>query len=544
MHGIAAKPTVGRDMGPVASKILKGIKRARSRDVVDLDAYRAARQRGDDGTGAPGLSDEVVRQLEGFPPSTRFWMGAFAELMRFMAPCLGLRELARLAQRLDAAEEAYMPGGPPTSPVTDSFFNLWAFLDTGIGLKRETLADVAVALAGPVRAPAELVAAWRGLARSYPGLFRVVEVAEGAVVLEELVTAERREVELSESFPIDRGELWWVRVLPPPRDGMKAAHLGAPYAFPEASAEAEWCSYFERQLDGGKGDLASAYRKLMKRGPAQPYGWLDYVLDAYVGVRGSMIGLAGVPDRPETLARSPGTDAGGELGTPLERVGEKLLELVHDLGLHVVAADEFLDARELVCDRLGLEDGSDEQQPFATFELPLLVAHSKYAATNDRGQTALDSIDANALADEDERQVLSDLREAWFSVFEVTDIVIDESLELKDVLRGRRVRVTERVGTRDISLGEHLAAWVMPRGDGFVLEGASVRFPRLGAAHAVESLQQAMKGMRKAWRCSWRERHARFAPLVVALVRSMVEHPVTPTLVNRDGESVVMAEAR
>ena len=43
--------------------------------------------------------------------------------------CPQLPEMKKYAKMVGAAEEEYMPSGPPMSPLTASFFTTWAFYD-------------------------------------------------------------------------------------------------------------------------------------------------------------------------------------------------------------------------------------------------------------------------------------------------------------------------------------------------------------------------------------------------------------------------------
>ena len=45
-------------------------------------------------------------------------------------------------QLVAQAEEEYMPGGPPMSPLTTSYFTTWAFYDVRFGPDQETIGHV------------------------------------------------------------------------------------------------------------------------------------------------------------------------------------------------------------------------------------------------------------------------------------------------------------------------------------------------------------------------------------------------------------------
>lgn len=47
-----------------------------------------------------------------------------------------LPELEKHIRRIAAAEDEYMPSGPPMSPLTRSYFWHWALYDLSIGIQR------------------------------------------------------------------------------------------------------------------------------------------------------------------------------------------------------------------------------------------------------------------------------------------------------------------------------------------------------------------------------------------------------------------------
>jgi len=61
-----------------------------------------------------------------------------------------LDETRRLSDLLIAAQEEYMPGGPPMSPLTTSYFTFWAFFDACVGRGKETFGTALLALADKI----------------------------------------------------------------------------------------------------------------------------------------------------------------------------------------------------------------------------------------------------------------------------------------------------------------------------------------------------------------------------------------------------------
>ena len=71
---------------------------------------------------------------------------SFAEAFAEVVP--PLQEWSAL---VSSAEEEYMPGGPPMSPVTDSLFNYWMVTELRFGPGPETLLESVQALLGAAK---------------------------------------------------------------------------------------------------------------------------------------------------------------------------------------------------------------------------------------------------------------------------------------------------------------------------------------------------------------------------------------------------------
>lgn len=530
-------------LGPVARKVLAEIRRAPGRDVVDLNVFRQAREHG----AAPategqteGLTEGLIDELDdsGLPPGHRMWMRAIAELSDIAWPLLEARPLRKLEERLAESDERYMPGGPPMSPLTDSFHTLWALADASIGLKKESLASIATDLARINGAPPALLRAWHTIAASYPGVYRIERRDDQVVALCELVTGHRAEVELADGVPGGVGDLWWTRLLPPAYDGGYWTSITTPYLL-EGGSEM-WLAYLERALDGkAAGRRDDAYRRHMKRGAGRFY-WFEYILDGYAGERGDVIALCGVPDRPASLPHAAGDESAlGEKESGIERLRAKLLRIAKDHGLASLAEEAFAESRTELA---GLPDAPPGE--WLDFEGRLLLAYAMYGAWDDAGRTALDLLDAQGEpVAADERAAREALRAGWFSVFEIVRIKIGEAIEVRDVLRRRRFWIRERSATSQVALGDLIAGWLMVEAGEHYLEGAVAHVPRLFAAPVIEASQMVMRSLRKDRRLSWKERHADFAPLASAIIaRAVAERPPID-LRNHDGEPVILSEA-
>ena len=132
----------------------------------------------------------------------------------------------------------------------------------------------------------------------------VHESAEGdSVVLREIVTNAVCRAIVPSGYRGRRGELWYVRVLPPPLSGSEHVVFTTPYVLLKPG-EREWQAYFRRALpDGTLEERIASYERHMKYGPARDY-WTEFVFEAYVSHRTEVIFLAGLPDVAESRPHS------------------------------------------------------------------------------------------------------------------------------------------------------------------------------------------------------------------------------------------------
>jgi hypothetical protein len=210
-----------------------------------------------------------------------------------------LDETSRFVKIISQAEDEYLPSGPPMSPLTASFFSCWASFDVSLGLAKETLGTIAIAVGEALGMHGELLRLFHLLQQSRMGIYTHEGIEGDAVVLRELVTgAVCRTIDPS-GYRGTSGELWYVRVLPPPGAGNEHVVFTTPYVVLKPG-EREWQAYFRRILpEGGPSRRVPRYEQHMKYGPAKDY-WTEFVFEAYVNHRPEAIFLAGLPDVAES----------------------------------------------------------------------------------------------------------------------------------------------------------------------------------------------------------------------------------------------------
>jgi len=280
-------------MGPIAAKLVESIGRLRDRKIARIAEARAAQQE-----AARILSATAsLRSLEALDPAHGSYAAAQNLTSVLSELVTQLPAMKPLVKVIGPAEDEYMPGGPPMSPITTSFFTCWAFFDACVGARRETIATCLLAIADEVGMAPELAGLIEKMQRSRMGLHLCEGRRDGLAVLRDVTGGESVAAVAASGYEGRKGELWYDRVLPPP-----APHLDRHVVFttPYISVEpglAEWREYIKRVRD--------PLDEHFKYGPNPRY-WPEFVFEAYSAhdPRGGAIYLAGLPDRPETRPHS------------------------------------------------------------------------------------------------------------------------------------------------------------------------------------------------------------------------------------------------
>ena len=282
----------------IAEQIIRKLKQFEPAKVVDLGLFRQARefalqQRGE---ASDGLSD--LHPLHA--AATQVLKSVFGA-----ASLIGeLPELSKLMDRIEVAEDGYMPDGPPMSPITRSYFLCWTLFDLGIGLKNETLGSCVAAISKAMGSDPGYVDFVQRLCKTRPGLF-VCEGKQGEVfVLRELVTCTTYPTVIPSGYDAAPGDLLLLRLLPPLEPFGHALVLTTPYLIRKPGLAA-WEAYLKRAPRAGP-DPVVAYENLMKHGtaPHGPRHWPEYIFEAYTGDDDGVIYLEGLPDVGESRPHS------------------------------------------------------------------------------------------------------------------------------------------------------------------------------------------------------------------------------------------------
>ncbi len=318
---LAVRPVTAHNpvCGSHRKKLSKDLKKSGASKSLAADIRRATAQ-------------NIISEL---PPGQAAWSRIYTALAKLTHVCLSRRALHSTNDFFDELEIQYMPGGPPMSPVTDSFFMTWQVCDLDLG-KGETLATIATELAA-LLGLRNMQADFRAFARSYCGLYEVQSEAKGVIRVVDLHTGAERDVRVVDTMPCAPGTLWWTRLLPPRKPGDHWTSIGTPYILVGPNVVSQWRAYFDRVLAGvPEAGRAQAYVQHLKAGPHSTF-WLDYVMDGYVGQHGICVELTGIPDRPDSLPHSEQSEGlkfapGLDDVSPFHRLRERLAELADRTG--------------------------------------------------------------------------------------------------------------------------------------------------------------------------------------------------------------------
>lgn len=281
--------------GKMAKSVLREFEKARGRKIIPLEEQRQV--------------DEVLATISSPKESIergRDPMHAlYTNTLNIMSVWTeGAEELPAFREAIDfiaQAQDLFMPGYPPMSPITNSYFMLWTHLDVPFGKDRETLGDCWTRIFESFDFHPIQREAAQNLSESRMGVYQVLRITGQQARLRELVTDIEIEAFLS-SGPEERLAecLVYLRLVPPIEE-IGGCHIAmtTPYVLLGHGLD-EWMEYFQRQgiVPGAPGAPLRLHEHL-KFGN-KPYYWSDFVFYAYFNHTPNAVLLHGLPDRPET----------------------------------------------------------------------------------------------------------------------------------------------------------------------------------------------------------------------------------------------------
>ena len=519
------------------------------------DALRDQREQAPD-SGEAALPHDVALFF------AHYWVVTRAAALLLGAP--GFDALARLHEEIEAE---YMPGGPPMSPVYDSFAMQFVLSAVPQGIGNETPYSVLARLLLSDASRARLQRMAQLLADARFEIYRVKGASGHDAELEPVRGGSALRVRLTGPF-LRTGDFGLMRVL---AFDDKFFIADSPYLL--QATEEEWNEHLARIVAQRQGspsasapqkasklsskeqarrrqkDKAKAVRQepeeIIKRylqfGLSDRY-WFDYVMDAYAGERRGIVMLAGVPDHPELLPHHAKYEGAPEPRLPPVADFRALL-------LRTAMKERLLDGALLALQELGNSTGnssSAEAAELSPNDLNLLAAYAMFGLRAADDTTLLTRIERSREAESlhpDVRSFIDSVKNGWFTVLRVDRIHLDKGLEVFDLLRAQKLQVSERSATRQLGLGDLILGWLCKDPTGtLTLEGGIAHVPSFTAEpllSLVSDLRRTLPPLaqNEAWQRS-------AVDLLLPLLAGVLElraHPPLPTLLNTSGDPLEVA---
>jgi hypothetical protein len=283
-------------VGAISEKLASRFRKAR-RQLGDLRRRAAldfARVPGDVKT-----AEALVRS--GHDPLHAAYVAAQNFTSFFAESVSPLPEFDPYRRVVGPAENEYLPGGPPLSPLTLSYFTAWAFFDVRFGPDGETIGTCLLDVADLVEVDPFMAETVRRFQGSRMGVYEHGGAEGGRVRLKELVTGDEFTCQVPSGYRGRPGELWYVRLCPPLPD-LAEYHVAftTPYVLTGAT-KADWTAYLKKSLLGSADATREALHEFLKFGKAAhsrkaDESWNEFIFQSYRGHQAGAIFLTGLPD--------------------------------------------------------------------------------------------------------------------------------------------------------------------------------------------------------------------------------------------------------
>jgi len=285
-------------MGKYASRLKRKLaSKARQISDADTDPLTGGAMAGD-------FKDIPTLIEEGLDPFHAVYVFMQNLTAKFAETVGQMPEMKAWARAVEKAENEYMPSGPPISPLTGSYFWMWALYDLKIGKSTDTLASCLLAASDIVQMNAHQVKVLKQMEVSRMGVYEHVGTSGPYIRLRELVSKRELVCHCPSGYPGSEGELWYVRLLPPvePEIADFWIAMTTPYVLIAAN-KSDWTAFLRRTMLQADGfDHAIRLANLLKHGLGPNY-WNEFVTKAYHHYQHNAIFLAGIPDMQATLPR-------------------------------------------------------------------------------------------------------------------------------------------------------------------------------------------------------------------------------------------------
>jgi hypothetical protein len=289
-------------MGTTADKFAKAILAHERSGVIDLSSYRAGKAAVENGR----LGDGRLRELlaKGYDPAHAAFVYAQNFVSYLAEQMSDMKELRQFAGIVGKADDDYHPSFPPVSPVTTSYFTMWAFFDVLFGQSHETIGTCLLRLARDMHFPGWLVDAIGAMQKSRMGFYVHDGSEDRFVRLREIDGEGVKLCHATSGFKGAKGQIWFGRLVPP-MNGLVKYHVffTTPYILIQTT-ETMIAAYLKREierLDGRRLPCEIGARDfVLKHGPSSNH-WNEYIFCAYSNHQNDAVFIAGIPDDRKSL---------------------------------------------------------------------------------------------------------------------------------------------------------------------------------------------------------------------------------------------------
>lgn len=279
-------------MGRIGTKLSRKYNRYKFSKLINFRETKLAKARLE--RVAPQLEEYLSRSKD--DPNHKFYSAVQNQVSYFAEEASILKDFTAYYDAVVKGEDSYMPGYPPLSPLTNSYFIYWAFCDYQFGLDKETVTSIFHDIVAARHFDKTVLAALTNLSTSYMRFYKHLGIEGNFIVLQDIVTGDTFPSRSSSGSQGSKGQIWLTRLVPS-LDGINDYHISltTPYIiinYPEK----EWLAFFERQ--GIHKDVAGyeqRYYEFMKH-PQDYVYWHDYIMDGFFNYTSNYILLTGIPD--------------------------------------------------------------------------------------------------------------------------------------------------------------------------------------------------------------------------------------------------------
>ena len=285
-------------MGKISTRLATRLRGFRNRRVAYPGTFAKVVQQTRD------LQDSVrdIKELvnEGLDPLHAAYASTQNLLSLFAETVSELPEFREYYDVVGSAEDEYLPEGPPTSPLTGSYFTAWAFFDLQFGEDKEAIGSCLLDVSKYLHLSAEMIEMVILMQNSRMGIYEHCGINNSQVVLREFVSEEEFCCDVPAGYLGEKGQLWFVRILPQLKYLCEYNVIcTTPYVLMN-DAKVDWLAFINRTLPKMKiFNREDALHNLMKYGP-EPNYWHEYIFQAYHHHQYDAIFLAGFPDIKES----------------------------------------------------------------------------------------------------------------------------------------------------------------------------------------------------------------------------------------------------